>query len=52
MRLDLLFQQLYFCKLQAFRMAAGQNAYPNIEVFIEELKKQSGNKSVSLKKPL
>lgn len=38
--------------LLAFRMAAGKNAYPNIEAFIEELKQKSGEKSVSARKQL
>lgn len=38
--------------LSAFRMAAGKNAYPNIDAFIEELKRKGGGESVSRKRIL
>lgn len=38
--------------LRDFRMAAGKNAYPNIEAFIDDLKRKNEEKSVSAKKQL
>lgn len=57
---DTIFQQYsyLYCEekgwnvLEDFRKQAGKDAYPNIELFIEELKSKNRNKSASFKKLL